>query len=490
MPRYVSAHDVTLYWAGLTGCCTAMATVYFWRGSAAEPWTEGIGWVLGLGWLMVVMALVALVVTLARGLHGDGPKGWLVAAVCAVLGVVPAYFIAGWMLTPPPPGDPASPELRPAWTASDPTGGGKAVAIWQQGETVVRVREDGLTAYRAGDGTPLWTLATPARETVCAAGTDPAGTVAAVALSRSLGECESVRAVDLGSGTWAWGERVVKITDAVDRERRGHQLAVTGGTVLIAEEERLRAVKASDGTELWSGPAAKNCDNLAVAATGAKVALVEYCPGTYPQGTATLRMLGAADGKEAWRTSLGTETRLTALQLLSVQPPVVRVQEQDGAGVHGVLSLSERGAVRAVVKDGAGPDLRLVLEANNQSISAPGLRAVVTGDQLVAAVKVRGLGEAVAAFSLADGAQRWLVDAGSGAYGLAAGTDGVLALTDYGYDNQLLRIDPKDGSVRSRQVLPTGQSTATAWLGGTATRTLIGYGLYDPSVPVLRGLPR
>ncbi|MFI5528442.1 PQQ-binding-like beta-propeller repeat protein [Kitasatospora sp. NPDC051853] len=490
MPRFISAHDVTLYWAGAAGACTAMATVYFWRGSAAESYSGGVGWVLGLGWLMVVTALVALVVTLARGLHGDGPKGWLVAAVCAALGIAPAYFIAGWIITPPPPGDPASPELRPAWTLSKASTPAKAVAVWQQGETVVRVQEDGLSAYRAADGSKLWTLATPTRETVCAAAADPAGTVAVVALSRSLGECESVRAVDLGTGKWAWGEKAVKITDPVDRERRSRQLAVTGGTVLVAEEEQLRALRAADGTDLWNSPATKGCDNQAVAAAAGKVALAEYCSTGYPQGTAALRMLGAADGKQAWRTDLGTETALTSVDVLSVQPPVLRVQERDLAGVRGVLSFTEQGVVRTLVKEATGSQL-LALEPNSQSISAPVVRAVVTGDQLVAAVKTGIGGEVVVGFSLADGSRRWTVDAGSGAYGLAAGPDGVvLALTDYGYDNQLLRIDPSTGATRSRQILPTGHSSATAWLGQSATRYLIGYGLEDTAVPVLRGLPR
>ncbi|MFJ8041392.1 PQQ-binding-like beta-propeller repeat protein [Kitasatospora sp. NPDC096147] len=487
MPRYTSAHAVTLYWAGLAGCCTAMATVYFWRGSAAEPWTGGIGWVLGLGWMMVVMAVTGLVVTLARGLHGDGPKGWLVAALCAALGIAPAYFIAGWVLTPLKD-NAASPELRAAWSASE-TGAGRAVAIWQQGETVIRVREDGLTAYRATDGGRLWTLATAPRETVCAAGTDPAGTVAAIGLSRSLGDCKAVRAVDLTAGKWAWGDKVVELADPVDRDRQGRQLAVAGGTVLVAEEERLRALKAADGTELWSSPAGKGCDNQAVAAAGTTVALVEYCAGGYPAGRAALRSLGTADGKQAWSTDLGVETSLSALDFLSVRPPVLRVEERDSTGVRGVVSFTEQGALRAVVKTD-GKEHQLLLDPDNRVAGAPGLRAVVTGDQLIAPVKLGSVSQAVAGFSLADGSRSWLVDAGSGAYGVGAGPDGVLALTDYGYDDQLLLIDPRTGATRSRQILTTGHSSATAWLGRSATRTLVGYGAEESSVPVLRGLPR
>lgn len=491
MPRYISSHDVTLGFACGTGSAAGMAGVYFWRAIAAPPMSGGVTWIVVLGCISLVVTLVALAVTGARGLHGDGPKGWLLAAVGGALAAVPAWFVAGFFLTAPPVG---SPELRSVWRTPVQANDLRSLAIWQQGETVVRVREDGLYAYRAGDGSQAWTLPLPPRESVCSASNSPAESVAVIGVSRSLGACESVRAVDLTTGRWTWGDRVVKIDSPVEKERQYHQLAVADGTVLIAEEDQLRALRLTDGGELWRSPVSKECENQAVAAAGRKVALIEYCSATYPQGRAALRVFGTADGRQAWTSDLRTETALDELDILSVRPLVVRVEEHDTRGVRGLQVFSEQGAPGALIPS-QGADLSLALTGNNNAISAPGLRAMVTGDQLLAAVKLSGSTEALAAFSLTDGSRRWLVDAGDGLYAAAAGQDDVLALTDYGYDSQLLRIDPRTGETRSRTVLPElGSSRAStepwAWLGETATRYLIGYSASYASTPALRGLPR
>ncbi len=416
--------------------------------------SEHVGLVALSGLGSLVLAWVTFLLGIAAPVRRR--RSWLAATAGALVAVVPVGLGAHWLMLPS--GDSGLPTTAVAWTAPlDRPANTVTLAVWQQGETVVRVRPDGLYAHRAADGGQVWTL--PMRDHERHSGGRDRGDRAVAAVSR--GQVVSGR------------------------------IAVAADQVLVSYGDRLQSLRVRDGGEQWQTPFAKSCTTDRLAAAGTRAVLVEYCSVQHPQGKAALLQYDLTSGQLSSRTELPTETFLGQAAVLSVQPLVLRLAESLRSGVNGVLSFTDDGRLRATVPF-TSPEYDLDLDA--QAFGAAPVRpVVVTEDQLVTRVKRVGGGAAIVSFSLADGSRRWLTDADRDVYALAAGQGAVVALTAYGHSfhDQLLRLDPRTGEVRSRTLASEARSGGTAWLGEAPNRYVIANELggtdpYRPLIGLLR----
>ncbi|WP_328954576.1 PQQ-binding-like beta-propeller repeat protein [Kitasatospora purpeofusca] len=409
----------------------------------------------------IIGTFAAIVLFIAAFLP-EGPKArrLLAAGICCALALPGSRLVFDRMQGPP--------SVGPAWSApADRPALTKAVAVWQDGETVVRVRADRFDAYRARTGESAWTLDAPPRKSVCAASPAVDG-LAAVGYGSDPALCDQLAAVDLRTGRELWRK------DGL----RPSALELAGPATLVAlDGEQLAAFGLRDGAPAWTAAPTAGCGFRALSASAVRVVAVEYCATADPAartGTTWLRAFGPT-GAALWRTNLGAANEPATVAVLAVDPPTVRLTERGNRGIDAVLSFAAAdGAPRATIPVSSA-DYELT---SLQKLSAPfRLRPVrpvaVVGDLLVAAAARPGDRDSrfVVAHSLTDGSRAWARKTEGKVLTVTAAPDGPLVAADRGRNLDVVhRLDPADGRTVERTDIRKASLYTTPWLGRTDDR--------------------
>ncbi|MFD9062704.1 PQQ-binding-like beta-propeller repeat protein [Kitasatospora purpeofusca] len=407
---------------------------------------------------------VAAIVLLTAAFLSEGPKkGRLIAAVLCCALAVPGSALAFGRLQGPP-------SVRPAWSApADQPAQTVAVAVWQDGETVVRVRADRFDAYRARTGESAWTLDAPPRKSVCAVSPAVDG-LAAVGYGSAPAPCDQLAAVDLRTGRELWRK------DGV----RPSAIELVGPATLVAlDGEQLAAFGLRDGAPAWTAAPTAGCGFRALSASAARVVAVEYCATADPAtatgtGTTWLRAF-APTGAAQWRTNLGAENEPATAAVLAVDPPTVRLTERGNRGLDAVLSFAAAdGAPRATIPVSSADYELTSLQKPSASFRLRPVRPVaVVGDLLVAAAARPGELKStfVVAHSLTDGSRAWVRKVDGQVRAVTAAPDGPLVAVERGRNLDVVhRLAGADGRTVERTDLRKASLYGTPWLGRTDDR--------------------
>ncbi|MBT2398800.1 PQQ-binding-like beta-propeller repeat protein [Streptomyces sp. ISL-100] len=400
---------------------------------------EGLFTVILLAFVFSFAGTLLLSLALAKAALGR----WVaVAAVVAgmLAGLLPGLFgyqwIRGEQVKIDSPVKAAEP-LEIAWQAPlDRPATVKGLRGWSVGDSVVRVRTDGLSAYAVKDGKERWNVAAPVRESVCARSAHPSKGIGLVAYGRHLKPCATLAAVRLDDGTTLWKQ-------TLKGEGIGKGIALGGATAVALEDAVVRGRSAESGVEQWKRPLPERCQALAVGATAARTLVVEECMPAKTGGVVTARLLAldTATGKEEWATKLPVESAGTA-SVYSVEPAVVGFQETDERGTRAVLTFDERGTVRTALPfSGRLGDLDVRRSDADLMTEGP----FVAGNTLVAAVQKPGdtLPQYVAGYSITDGRELWRTGELGVIGALTLRPDGRVAVLTSGWPrSDIVVLDP------------------------------------------------
>ncbi|MER7791157.1 PQQ-binding-like beta-propeller repeat protein [Streptomyces sp. NPDC097640] len=438
----------------LAGVLVSWAVVFHWLGWSAlssesngacggrhGPCPEGLPPVLILAFVFTFAGVVAM--SFAVGANsGALTRPWMVSLVVAGLagGVWTGVLGYEWL---------RGPHLDVAWEAPrDRPSSARAVGEWMPGpSTLIRARNDGLFAYDTSDGTRRWTVPAPERRSVCAMSRTTPSSIGLVGLGRYEKPCDTVVAVDLSSGRELWTKKI-NADDSVTRPTDA-RLVGAGDTAVVLEEKAVVGLGLRDGAPRWRSPLDRNCQALAVDATPERALVMEQCTGT--DGDNTKMRLSALDprsGERQWRSTLPTESRWEKVFMLSADPIVVYVKEDDDRGTDAVISFDDKGRREAVIpRLGQEDDLNFEVTQYGYSEpfdARPVFRAVVTNGLFISAVGPADKDDPqhVAAFSLKDGRGVWKTSLGGTVAALTQDRSGELDLLVGG---DLWRLDPATG---------------------------------------------
>ncbi|MBT2525554.1 PQQ-binding-like beta-propeller repeat protein [Streptomyces sp. ISL-99] len=340
----------------------------------------------------------------------------------------------------------AADRLEIAWRApQDRSGAVKGLRGWSAGDTVVRVRTDGLSGYAVKDGKERWNVTAPVRESVCAQSAHPSKGIGLVAYGRHNKPCTTLTAVRLDDGATLWKQ-------TLKGEGIGKGIALGGATAVTLEDRAVRGRSAEAGGERWKRPVPERCQTLAMGATAARTLVVEECLPAKTDGIVTARLLAldTRTGKEEWASKLPVESAGIAY-VYSVEPAVIGFQETDERGVRAVLAFGERGEARAAVPfSGRSGDLDIRRSESDLKAEGP----FVAGDTLVAAVQKPGdiVPQYVAGFSIADGRELWRTGDLGNIGALALRDDGrVAVLTAEWPRSDIVVLDPGAGGAVTKE---------------------------------------
>jgi outer membrane protein assembly factor BamB len=349
------------------------------------------------------------------------------------------------------------------WSAAhDRPGSAQAVGSWHDGDLVVRVQPDRLTAYRVEDGTVAWRWTPPGRDVVCEMSRTVDAHTGLVGQTGEDGTCEQVTAVALDSGRPRWTEQVVPQDDpAFEAQNRPDVIAVGQGLAVLPTRSGWQAVDLVDGRERWSTTTAAPCvPLLAYDETAGPVVTVADCG---PSRAPVLRTYAAATGRGGLRLQLPARGVPDELMVLSADPLTVWVREEGVRGTHGVLSYDGKGVLRATIPlQSADFTLNATPSAGISAYptfaARPARTAIVTGDVLVASAVRSGDRHAsdgghggnpvrydgrLVAFSLTDGHEMWRTGTRSWVQALTVQDGHVWVLSS----DQLGEIDPGTGEM-------------------------------------------
>ncbi|MFI6107782.1 PQQ-binding-like beta-propeller repeat protein [Streptomyces sp. NPDC051310] len=413
---------------------------------AVEGWATGLGVV---GFLAAVFALIA------AGAGTSAVRGrWLpVLLVAGILAALwPARAVQQSM---------EGPVYAVGWRADeDRPDTTEGLGNWHAGDTVVRARADGLSAFDTRDGDERWTWTAPARHQICAMSVRTVGGVGLVGIGRHDKPCAKVAAVRLDTGKEVWRQAIA--ADEYPFARTG-RIALADTTAVVIEDTAVRGLTAGGGTQRWARKLAEDCEALAVDTSAARALVVEECRPDILEDAATHRLiaLDAATGEELWATELPTETDADALSILSTEPAVIRLTESDVRGTDAVLAFDTSGRAGAHIRL-EGPDGRLPFADEPGSTTVRRARPLfTTPDTLVTALGVPGETSAqwVAAFRLDDGRRLWMRRVPQPVDSVAERPDGrVAVLSSVSYDDaRIWLLDPRTGRDTGTPLPVTGR---------------------------------
>lgn len=278
------------------------------------------------------------------------------------------------------------------WEAPDESEATEGEGVWLVGDSVVRSRFDGVTAYDVRSGKKRWEYLVPARSETCASSADVPAGVALIGYrqARPTKEtgCGTVAAVDLTNGRELWHTAGVsaEFLDEVDTTGGGLGVVLTG-------DGRLRAVDLKSGAARWTAPLRKGCVLQDLGLAPKQVVAALMCGDE-----AMLAAFDPAKGTARWTEPIdarrGVDAR-ASLSVLSAVPATVRVDKPDGAGVSDILAFGPDGR----------PQARIEGFGDYGQISS----TVVEGGRLFALAGGRGADEflGAVAFDLATGDEMW-----------------------------------------------------------------------------------
>ncbi|MEE1941641.1 PQQ-binding-like beta-propeller repeat protein [Streptomyces sp. TRM 70361] len=346
------------------------------------------------------------------------------------------------------------PVLDPVWEADrDRPATVRGRGTWTVGGepgTVVRVRDDALTAYGVRDGERAWTLKAPPRASVCGMSDTVVDGIGLVAFGPHEKPCDTVWGVDVRAGRTVWERRISGVPDFTSAS--DGLLTAAAGTAVVLTDGAVRGYGLADGEPRWTaelteagGTAGRDgvrCRPQVASASdrsgGAAVrAVVECAERSGDFRSAWLVTLDGATGEERDRRELPVESSVSTAMVVSADPFTLLLRERDERGTAAVLAYGG--------PDGGGEPVLIPLTADEEDLvvapeygffaARPALLATVDRDALVVAVRQPGASdpEGVSAYSLRDGRRLWHTGLGHEVTALApAGRGGVAVLGDNG----------------------------------------------------------
>ncbi|MDX3227826.1 PQQ-binding-like beta-propeller repeat protein [Streptomyces sp. ME19-01-6] len=446
----------------LAGVLVSWAVVFHWLGWSAlssesqgacgghyDPCPEGLTPVLILAFVFSFAGTFGMAIAVAVN-SGSLAKPWIVSLVVVGLagGVWPGVLGYEWL---------RGPHLDVAWEAPrDRPSSVRTVGDWMPGpSTLIRARNDGLFAYDTSDGTRRWTLPAPERRSVCTMSRTTPSAIGLVGLGRYEKPCDTVMAVDLSSGRELWTKKIR--ADGSFTRATDSRLVGAGDTVVALEGKAVVGLGLRDGAARWRSPLDETCEALTVDATPERALVVEQCTGTDGKNTKIrLSALDTRSGARQWRSTLPTESRWETVFMLSADPIVMYVNEDDDRGTDAVISFDGKGRRQAVIpRSGQEDDLNFEVMpyAFSEPFDArPVFRSVVTKGLFISAVgpTEKDDPQHVAAYSLKNGGRVWKTSLGATVAALAQDRAGELDLLAGG---DLWRLDPATGEKHGRTPL-------------------------------------
>ena len=293
---------------------------------------------------------------------------------------------------------------RRLWRTPDEKGdlGGKPLGLWLTDDTVVIARADGVRAFRATTGDPLWTWRPPGEQVVGLVSADAEGGVGVV--MHYDGGRRDVKSVGLTSLAVGTGEVVRRRKqDAAPLGRLPARVAIGGGLIATTGES-------------W-----KDWETLPV-----------------------MRALDVDTGEVRWKYDV-TDPRVESVSVLSADPFVATLKTRGARGRPSLLFLA----------DGGTEAVTLALPEGYERF---GEQVAVAGDVLVVGLVPKDRaeldkGNRLGAYSVSSGELLWEW------HGKETYQDGVLAhrgrlLVVHEYGGRLSVLDPADGRVVARRRLP------------------------------------
>lgn len=328
-------------------------------------------------------------------------KGWdrrALVAVAAAGGVV-----AGQSIWPALHGE----DLGIAWAASyDPSFELTTVGAWTHGDSLIRVRVDGVTGYDGATGRPLWSFTLPGTDIACSVSGSPGTTeqaVGLVAFGQGMTECDHLMAVDLATGRQLWSR---PLPSHFSGGSAGGVLAVAGDTAVVVAEGKATGLDLHAGIAKWSepGPGPSTCYTQQVAAAGRSLIALANCQSSF-----NVVSLDPETGKPAWTAHVTEPSDSYSIQVLSADPVVISDTLPGPREVSRVQAFGGGGQVTTSMQVSGIPGTNGPAVLDTGSPDEFGLRTVVSGGLLIGVTRGAGPGSDIVAFRLADGQRQWLV---------------------------------------------------------------------------------
>ncbi|MFD3758444.1 PQQ-binding-like beta-propeller repeat protein [Streptomyces sp. NPDC058622] len=279
---------------------------------------------------------------------------------------------------------------------------------WVVGDTVVKSVWKSLTGYGVADGKEKWTLPFPAA--VCSVTPQTTADNKTVVMYRESeaesAACTQMRVVDLASGKEVWSKEVPK--EQLFDIFTSPAVAITGDTVAISRGGTASAFKISNGDKLFASTQAEGCKPGSYAAGNGKMVGLATCLDE--DKTAEVQSTDPVTGKRGWTYRVPKSFKVSSVY--SLDPLVLELGNE---------------ATKEIVITVIGPDGK-----QGATLSAEGKfpigcgdtgifrsfsvcsSAVVDGGTLhLATARDAVAGNAVVAFDLSTGKEKWRTPAGA-----------------------------------------------------------------------------
>ncbi|MCF3965035.1 outer membrane protein assembly factor BamB family protein, partial [Streptomyces fuscigenes] len=287
---------------------------------------------------------------------------------------------------------------------------------WFVGNTVVRALYRQVAGYSAATGKQLWSLTLP--QSVCAApvAANAAGRIVIAYEDRAgeNAECDRLKEIDLRTGKAGWGKELGK-SGQFDI-LLNLNMAVVGDTVAVSRVGGTTAYRISDGKQLF-GRLPGDCQPVAVT-SGAKMIASESCNDAAIGSTGTQRLaqLDPVTGKAKWTYKLASGFKVD--KVYSVDPLVVSFKNEDKKS-WSIASFGADGKERATLRskekfaddcgDGLGFDDGALQDCKGVAADSRTLYMTTALDESHSPYT-----NAIVAFDLATGKQKWRAPAPAG----------------------------------------------------------------------------
>lgn len=398
---------------------------------------------------------------------GKGSRKGLIIALSSAGGVVAIAVVL--ILIFGLGGRGASGDYEEAWTASAPEGEkpGSLLDAYLAGDVLLRATTTAVTAYGLDDGEQAWQFKPPSGQVLCSISPKALANTTVVAYgptgksentATATGrQCTEAAAINVGSGEQVWTAELERGSSY--QVPASASIAVIQG-VAVVSNGRVTALDLKSGEQRWTvGPAdAGQCrSGDAMASDEVLLATVDCIGKQMSEQDDILVSLAPADGKGRWTAALKNDGGAFPPILLSVSPPVVRLENEAGKPEVGVLD--DQGKNPRVFpvagKDGTGvriphtPLTGAPLAADNGHKGYP---VVVRGNTLIGFDSKNN----IVGMDLTNGELSWQKSLGEGTVGsLVAGTDQVTVYTYSQPEGQewLSTVNPENGTVTKGPVV-------------------------------------
>lgn len=279
---------------------------------------------------------------------------------------------------------------------------------WVVGDTVVKSVWKSLTGYGVTDGKEKWTLPFPAA--ICSVTPQTTADNKTVVMYRESeadsAACTQMRVVDLASGKEVWSKEVPK--EQLFDIFTSPTVAITGDTVAISRAGTASAFKVSSGDKLFASTQAEGCKPSSYAAGNGRMVALATCLDE--DKTAEIQGTDPVTGKRAWTYRVPKSFKVTSVY--SLDPLVVDLGNE---------ATKER-VITVIGPDGKqGANLsaegKFPLGCGDtgifRSLSVCSSAVVDGGTLYLATARDADAGNAVVAFDLSSGKEKWRTPAGA-----------------------------------------------------------------------------